>query len=562
MRYFRAGLFLLGTLFAFSVIMAQDTAPTCPTIVQAAVAALDDLCADTERNQACYGNLTLVAVPQAEVTDLQFVHPGDIEDVVRIASLTLSGMDEGVPEWGVALLKLQANLPDLLPGENVTVLLFGDVELQSVPIPPELEVTVSATSAINVRSEPATSGTIISQLLPGADVTVNGRNEIGDWLRVRLPSDGGIGWVAATLVSITAEDKEALAVVTADAPVYRPMQAFYFRSGVGDAQCAEAPESGILIQTPEGVGTVALNVNGVEITLGSTAFLQAQPEDFLYVYLLDGQATVMAFEGEQIIAAGEYVTVPLDGELEAAGPPSQPQEYADEKVTAIPVTMLETLAAPVNASTATAVPTVSAVATIEPVASCQITVSYEINARRGPGTDYPSLQKLQPGLFEGVQQATDVYDYIWYQLEDESWVRQDVVTAEEACSNLPVLAMANFPENHPWYYGIHFCGISLGPVQNEYRPIRIGELLKLSFSVGQGPDTWDEANPAVEGLTPTVTMDGIPQALTSVFYANNDGLSGPSHVITGVWRVTPGTHTLTASWGAYSNTCTFTATGG
>ena len=30
------------------------------------------------------------------------------------------------------------------------------------------------------------------------------------------------------------------------------MQAFYFRSGIGDAPCAEAPNSGILIQTPEG----------------------------------------------------------------------------------------------------------------------------------------------------------------------------------------------------------------------------------------------------------------------------------------------------------------------
>ena len=60
-----------------------------------------------------------------------------------------------------------------------------------------------------------------------------------------------------------------------DGSDFTPMQAFYFRSGVGDAGCAEAPESGMLIQTPEGVEEVFLNVNGANMLLGSTAFLQA-----------------------------------------------------------------------------------------------------------------------------------------------------------------------------------------------------------------------------------------------------------------------------------------------
>ncbi|MFN8372502.1 MAG: hypothetical protein U0694_06460 [Anaerolineae bacterium] len=49
----------------------------------------------------------------------------------------------------------------------------------------------------------------------------------------------------------------------------------------------EAPDSGILIQTPQGAGTINLVVNEVEITLGSTAYMTAG----------DGEMTVSLIEG-------------------------------------------------------------------------------------------------------------------------------------------------------------------------------------------------------------------------------------------------------------------------
>ena len=40
-------------------------------------------------------------------------------------------MNASTGAWGVALMRIQANLPDTLPGQNVTMLIFGDVQIQN-----------------------------------------------------------------------------------------------------------------------------------------------------------------------------------------------------------------------------------------------------------------------------------------------------------------------------------------------------------------------------------------------------------------------------------------------
>jgi len=116
------------------------------------------------------------------------------------------------------------------------------------------------------------------------------------------------------------------------------MQAFTFRSGIGDAPCEGAPDSGILIQTPEGAGEITLTANGVNITLASTIYLQAQPGgESLVVNALEGHVMVE----DQVVPPGSRVHVPLDDELRATGPPSQPEPYDDAIVAVLPVDNLE-----------------------------------------------------------------------------------------------------------------------------------------------------------------------------------------------------------------------------
>ena len=105
----------------------------------------------------------------------------------------MSELNEDAGVWGVAVMSLQADIPNTLPGQNVTFILFGDVMIENA-----------------------------------------------------------------------ASDEQT------------PMQAFYLRTGIGDVACEEAPESGLLIQTPDGIDEVTFNVNGVDVQVGSTVLFQTE----------------------------------------------------------------------------------------------------------------------------------------------------------------------------------------------------------------------------------------------------------------------------------------------
>jgi hypothetical protein len=245
-------------------IVAQDE--LCPSIVSTALEATNSACDDTGRNQVCFGNIALAAAARPGVDEFAFKQQGDIVDVAAVQTITLSSMDAEAGEWGVALMRIQANIPDTLPGQNLTFLLFGDVEIENA---------------------------------------------------VDVPEDG---------------DTEA--------PL-TPMQAFYFRSGIGDAPCEGAPDSGLLIQTPEGAGEIEFTVNEVNITLASTTYLQAEEGADLTVNVVEGMAEVEAQGVVQTVPAGARVSVPLDEGLSASGPPNPPEPYDEDVLVVLPLNNLE-----------------------------------------------------------------------------------------------------------------------------------------------------------------------------------------------------------------------------
>jgi len=310
---------LIFILFCAPLVQAQE----CASIVQNALTFTDKVCSTTERNQACYGNLAIDAVPQDTAQNFKFDAPGDIVDVSAIQALNMSAL-AAPDEWGVALLSLQADLPDTLPGQNVTVLLFGGTTITNAGTPQAPTVNLSTDTTVNVRSSPGTSNRVVSKLQPKEALTADGQNAKGDWLRVRL-ADGSNGWVAISLVKVQG-DATTLAVVdattNAEGITYGPMQAFYFTSGVGTSNCAEAPQDGILIQTPEGAGKVNLLINEVSIELGSTAYVRAQKSGSMTFDLLEGSSSVQVGDAKVAILPGTRATIPLDAEGKASGAPT------------------------------------------------------------------------------------------------------------------------------------------------------------------------------------------------------------------------------------------------
>jgi hypothetical protein len=340
------------TVFVLLVCVAQVAAQVdCPSIVQAALDATDEQCSATTRNQACYGNVNLQATPQPDTDDFTFSTPGDIVTVSAIESFSLSSQVEESGEWGVALMQLQANIPDTLPGQNVTFLLFGDVQItngvESNTDPVTFDVT--ALGDMNVYNGPSADDEIVTDLSEGELMTAVGRNAESTW--VQVSASGVTGWLAVDGVEANG-DVETLNIINPAG--FRPMQAFYFQSGIGDAPCAEAPDSGILVQAPEGVEQIEFTVNDVKITLGSTAYLQAQPSGDMTTSVVEGEATVEAGGASVDVPAGSYVNVPLDADGRASGTPSQPQPYDPAKMALLPIRILPrtiTIAAPISGNT-------------------------------------------------------------------------------------------------------------------------------------------------------------------------------------------------------------------
>ena len=237
------GLVLMAPTTALSQTASQGE--TCPALVRSAYTTTADLCEDTGRNQACYGHSLLEARPQPDASLFKFDQEGDLADVDQIQSLRLSVMDDMTGAWGITLMRLQANMPDSQLGKNVTLLLVGDVEISADTTEPTTtqEAVVRARGNVNVRQSPSLDAEAITSLPSGRVVLADGRLADSSWIRVRLPNNGGTGWIAGSLIG-SADGLDNLDVVEASSRHYTPMQAFTFKSGENDALCAEAPDSG------------------------------------------------------------------------------------------------------------------------------------------------------------------------------------------------------------------------------------------------------------------------------------------------------------------------------
>jgi hypothetical protein len=251
MRYFAKA---IPFLLAISLSIASLAQEACPDIVLDALDSMENACVAIGRNQACYGNGSIVAVDAEGVELSDFAASGDMTEISEISSMSLSGLDEDAGLWGLAVLAVQADIPNTIPGQNVTMLLFGDSELSTVEENPS---------------------------------------------------------------------------------------AFIFSAGIGQLSCDEAP-NGLLIQTPEGVGTINLSVNNVAIELGSTAFLTAEADgDFVFA-LLEGHASLESEESAVEVNGGEFTKIELDEELNPVGEFSEPQPIEENlELPQLPMSALE-----------------------------------------------------------------------------------------------------------------------------------------------------------------------------------------------------------------------------
>lgn len=69
---------------------------------------------------------------------------------------------------------------------------------------------------------------------------------------------------------------------------------------------------------------------------------------------------------------------------------------------------------------------------------CTVTAPNTVNRRTGAGTNFAQAGTLAGGeVVAAIAYADDADGYRWYQIQDESWVRSDVVRVNGDCSALP-----------------------------------------------------------------------------------------------------------------------------
>ena len=105
-----------------------------------------------------------------------------------------------------------------------------------------------------------------------------------------------------------------------------------------------------MIKTPEGIGKVTLLVNEVDIQVGSTVYFQSQPGGDMAIRVIEGSVQVSTFDTTVEVTTGNETTVPVDENMQAAGPPTPPTPYDPEDVRALPLALLDQLTPPMPAA--------------------------------------------------------------------------------------------------------------------------------------------------------------------------------------------------------------------
>jgi hypothetical protein len=298
-------LLLVGSV----TLLAQTDAGACPALVEQALGDLGTNCDALDRNSACYGfNRVNATFVEAQAEDF-FSNPADRTELVALDTIETAALDAEAERWGIAVLNVQANVPNTLPGQAVVFLLMGDTQVENAVAPEdalELGAPIDVTTlvAANVRSSPSTTANVVGSVPEGTTLPADALSTDEEWLRVLF--EGGAAWINRDIVDEVG-DASTLPIISRDSRT--PMQAFNFRTGVGEPACVESPPSLLMIQGPDNV-RVDITANGADIQIASTIVLWLLPNNQMQLVVINGSAEV----GGVIVPKGFTLFAPLNDE--------------------------------------------------------------------------------------------------------------------------------------------------------------------------------------------------------------------------------------------------------
>lgn len=430
MRLWHIGLVLVVIIASLGVVrtdfvtfsdnVAAQDGDTCEQWAMMAIASAQQACDNVARGELCLGNDSVsVSSPGGETLSLA---GGDRVELSTVHEIRSQPGDLATKQWGLVLANLPAGLPESSAG--VTAVLFGDTQLARpehvVSDRPILPVYNQGAVEINLRNGAGIAYDVVGQLAAGEEVLADGRNEQGDWLRVRF-SDG-VGWVFAPLVDWDGDLMALEVLLPSDvSPVFsaeEPFQSFTLTSGT--SSCVAAP-SGLLLQAANTEQT-RIQINQVTLEFSdATLLVTSVAGDALEVKVLAGSGLVTARGISQDAKVGTSVRVRLGDEdgLTPVAPPVVLQTYPFLNVAYAP---LELLAEQI---------------------SCTVGLPAQtdnVQLHVGPGENRGVLGSLSPDAsYSVLGWADDSEGTTWWELDtgdQTSWAAQSEVRAIGACSQV------------------------------------------------------------------------------------------------------------------------------
>ncbi len=130
----RIFLTIFSLLCTVAIVHAQAT--ECSAVVETALKSVSDVCTPMSRNAACYGAKMVDSVTFDNPRPANFfTNPGDRSDLLKLREIHPQPLNSTDNSFGVALLNIQANVPNTLPGQAVIFMLMGDAKLTNeVPV--------------------------------------------------------------------------------------------------------------------------------------------------------------------------------------------------------------------------------------------------------------------------------------------------------------------------------------------------------------------------------------------------------------------------------------------
>ncbi|WP_119071164.1 SH3 domain-containing protein [Aggregatilinea lenta] len=282
----------LGPTVNPALAQGDEESESCGQLVQQVLTDMGTNCADIGPNTACYASQRVSRLFVDETTtDDVFSEPGNQTDITSLASISTAPFNPDDSEWGLALVNTRANIHNALD-ENVTYILFGDVEIENRVAPedalqPVEPVSATTTSDADVyRAADATSEQL-GVVLEGTEVQVDAVSPNGQWGRI-LYSDELVTYTAWVQLAALDASLNLDSLPTVDADTFASMQNIYLSNGYDTPDCSEALAPMMLIQAPENT-QVDLRINDIDMRLESTVLLRVLPPgDTLEVIVLDG----------------------------------------------------------------------------------------------------------------------------------------------------------------------------------------------------------------------------------------------------------------------------------